>query len=59
MICDFRFQELMSMSIEPRQRAFLVNAHEAAVSGDIGRKYGSQPPFDTRLGDFGLSLWSK
>ena len=47
------------MSIEPRQRAFLVNAHEAAVSGDIGRKYGSQPPFDTRLGDFGLSLWSK
>jgi hypothetical protein len=37
-----------------------------AEAGNIGRKDGSQPPFDMRLGhkdcpnrDFGLSLWSR
>ena len=35
MIRDLRFQELAPMSIEPRQRAFLVGSHQAAVAGDV------------------------
>jgi hypothetical protein len=39
-ICDLRFQELAPMDIEPRQRAFLVGTHQAAVSGDVAGEDG-------------------
>jgi hypothetical protein len=38
------------MSIKPRQRAFLVGSHQAAVTGDIPSEDGSQSPFDTCFG---------
>jgi hypothetical protein len=34
------------MSLEPRQRAFLVLAHEARVAGDVGGKDGCEPAHD-------------
>ena len=38
------------MGIEPRQRAFFVGSHQAAVTGNIPSEDGSQPPFDTCFG---------
>jgi hypothetical protein len=35
MVCDLGFQELAPMSIEPRQRTFLVGSHQTAVAGYV------------------------
>jgi hypothetical protein len=36
--------------LERRESTFLVNAHQAAVSSNIGREDGCQPPFDAHFG---------
>src|SRR5262245_14113469 len=51
--------------LERRESPFLVSAHQAAVTGNVGREDGSQSSFDPRLGHKGrpalpvceLSLW--
>jgi hypothetical protein len=50
MLSNLRIDKFVSMCLKRRESAFLVNTHQAAVSGNIGREDGSQPPFDTRLG---------
>jgi hypothetical protein len=47
---DSRFEEFPTMGIEPRECPFLVRAHEPAVSSDIRRKNGSEPPFHALFG---------
>ena len=42
--------EFAAARFERCESAFLVNAHQAAVAGDIGRENGGQPPFYPRLG---------
>ena len=42
--------EFAAVRLERCESTFLVNAHQAAVAGNIGREDGSQPSFDTRLG---------
>ena len=36
----------LSDRLEPRQRAFLIATHQAAVPGDIRRQYRCQSSFD-------------
>src|ERR1019366_655736 len=50
MLGNLRIDKFASMCLKRRESSFLVNTHQAAVSGNIGREDGSQPPFDTRLG---------
>src|SRR6516162_707553 len=38
--------QLSAMGVEPRERAFLVLAHQPAVAGDIGREDRRQPALD-------------
>src|SRR6188472_288536 len=39
-----RVNEGLPNDLEPGQSAFLVNAHEAAITGDIRRQHCRQPP---------------
>ncbi len=63
---DLGVDEVATARLKRCESAFLVNAHQTAVTGNIGREDSSQPPFDTRLGhrmlqtdrDCGPSLWS-
>jgi hypothetical protein len=41
---DLRVDQLPLDGLEPDERAFLVCAHEAAISGDIGYDDRRQPP---------------
>ena len=50
MFGDLGIDEFASARLERCESAFLVNAHQPAVAGDIGREDGSQPPFDALLG---------
>jgi hypothetical protein len=47
---DLGVDEFLTMGLELAQRAFLVDAHQPAIAGDIGRENGRQPPFYPRLG---------
>ena len=38
-----------SMCLKRREGTFLVDAHQSAVSGNVSREDGGQPPFDTRF----------
>jgi hypothetical protein len=40
------------MGSERRERAFLVGAHQAAISGDVGRKNRGKSAFDLLLRHF-------
>jgi hypothetical protein len=42
---DGGVNERLSDRLEPGQRAFLVDAHETTIAGNICRQYGCQPPF--------------
>jgi hypothetical protein len=42
--------DFTSVGPERCESTFLVNAHQAAVAGNIGREDGGQSPFNTRLG---------
>ena len=42
---DLGIDEGAPMGLELDVRAFFVAAHQAAVTGDIGRENGGQPPF--------------
>jgi hypothetical protein len=43
---DLGIDRFAAMGFEPRQRAFLVRAHQPAVARDIGRKDRGQPALD-------------
>ena len=45
MLLDLRVDQSTPMLVQPCQGAFLVGAHETAVTGDIGRQNGRQSPF--------------
>jgi hypothetical protein len=47
---DFGIDEFATACLERSESAFLVNAHQPAVAGNVGSEDGSQPPLDTRLG---------
>ena len=40
---DRRIEEFTSVGVQPRQRAFLVDAHQPAVADDVGREDGGKP----------------
>lgn len=42
---DCGVNDLAPMGLEGRQRAHLIDAHQAGVAGDIGRQYRRQPSF--------------
>ena len=46
-LVDRRVDEDVQMLVQPRQRAFLVQAHQAAVTGDIRREDRRQSPVYT------------
>jgi len=48
MLRDLGIDDFPPVRLERRERTFLVNAHQAAVAGNISRKDGSQPPFGAR-----------
>jgi hypothetical protein len=50
MLGDSGVDKYLSDGLEPGQRAFLVQTHEAAISGDIRRKHRRQPPFHAFVG---------
>ena len=50
MLRDLGIDDFAPVRLECSKRAFLVEAHQPAVAGDIGSKDGCQPPFDTRFG---------
>jgi hypothetical protein len=50
MFGDLGIDKIATTFFERSKRAFLVDAHQPAVAGDIDSKNGSQPPFDTRFG---------
>jgi hypothetical protein len=50
---NFWLDEFAAVRLECGQRAFLIGAHQTAVTGNIGREDGSQPSFDSRLGHKG------
>ena len=41
--------DFASVGLERCESTFLVNAHQAAVAGNIGCEDGGQPPFNARL----------
>ena len=47
--CYRRVDHLPAAQFQPRQRAGLILAHEAAVAGDIGHEDGSQPAFQIHM----------
>ena len=59
----FGINDFVSILFERRVSTLLINAHQPAVAGNIGREDGGQTPFDVRPGhrvvpDFEPSLWS-
>ena len=50
MLRDLGIDEFATVRLERCESAFLVNAHQAAVAGNIGCEDSGQPPFDPRLG---------
>ena len=65
MFGDLGVDELAPASLERRERALLVSAHQPAVADDIGRKDSGEPPYDALIGhkrvsirEFESSLWS-
>jgi hypothetical protein len=49
MLGNLGIKEFAPVRLKRSESAFLVNSHQPAVAGDIGRQDGSQPPFDSRL----------
>src|SRR5262245_41431835 len=49
MLSDFGIKNFAPGRLERGESAFLVNAHQPTVAGDIGCEDGSQPPVDARL----------
>jgi hypothetical protein len=49
MFRNFWLDEFAAVRLECGERAFLINAHQAGIPGNVGRKDGGKPPFDTRL----------
>ena len=49
MLGDLGIDQVAPVRLEGCQRADLVRAHHAAVSGDIRRQNRRQPPLDTLL----------
>ena len=47
MLCDLGIDQFAAMRFEPRERAFLVLAHQPAVARVIGREDRRQPALDT------------
>ena len=47
---DGRIDEIPSGSLQPGQGSFLIDAHKAAVAGDIRRQYRRQPSFHPLAG---------
>ena len=58
MLVDRRVDEDAQMLIQPRQRAFLVGAHKAAVTGDISREDRRQSPIHTLRRQVSLPIGS-
>jgi hypothetical protein len=50
MLRNLGINEFATAGLECGESAFLVNAHQAAVTSDISSEDGSQTPFDPRLG---------
>jgi hypothetical protein len=50
MLGDFRIDKLPSARLQLGERAFFICAHEAAISRDIRREDGRQPPLDAFVG---------
>jgi len=44
---DVRLDQLAEMGLQPLQRAFLVDVHQPAVAGYVGREDGCQSSFGT------------
>ena len=44
---DVRLDQLAEMGFQPLQRAFLVDVHQPAVAGYVGREDGRQSSFGT------------
>jgi hypothetical protein len=47
---DRRVDQLAADTLEPRESAFLVDAHQPAVAADIGGKHGREAPFALPVG---------
>ena len=47
MFGDLGIDQFLAMRLELAQRAFLIDAHQPAVAGNVGRQYRSQPAVDT------------
>jgi hypothetical protein len=47
MLCNFGINEFAPVRLKRCDGTLLINAHQTAISGDIGGEDGSQPPFDT------------
>jgi hypothetical protein len=54
MFLDFRIKDCAAERFEALERAFLVGAHEPAITDHIGRKNRCKLPFDRLLLDHGL-----
>ena len=50
MLGDLGIDDFAPACLECSKSAFLVDAHQPTVAGDIGSKDRSQPPFNTRFG---------
>jgi hypothetical protein len=50
MLGDLGVDQFFSQRLERGESALFVDAHEAAIAGDVSREDGCQPPLDTRLG---------
>src|SRR5262245_1381777 len=49
MLRNLWLDEFAAVCLECRERAFLINAHQVAIAGNVGREDGGQPPFYPRL----------
>ena len=49
MFGDLGIDEFASARFERCESAFLVNSHQPAVAGNIGRENSGQPPYDALL----------
>jgi hypothetical protein len=53
MLNDFGVDQFAPMRLQPRERAFLVGAYEAAIPGHVSSENGGQPAFDAFRGQSG------
>jgi hypothetical protein len=48
MLGNLGIDEFVPVRLECRERTFLVHPHQPAITGNVGREDGSQPPFSAR-----------